>query len=302
MWETWSVVERYAMVLPFAVVVMIGVVPSRRQPDSPFVSRQRWGSRELVIVFGVITVIDLAPPPAISTLSGAWLEAIVNGVRALLVIASVWGVVRWRHSHPWQALGFEPATALSHALWSLRIGLGILSAFAILVVLLQLNASGMDPARSASGRAGWDARLGAVVAGGIVTAVLGPLAEELVFRGLAYGPLFRKFGAAGAAIGSAAVWALGHYSGLSPTGVFKMVFILALGIVYAEIYRRRESLVPTVVFHVVTNAPFVLMREHSMAVLVPVAVVLVALWITTAVWFHVVDRRGLRATAPPPRS
>ena len=49
-----------------------------------------------------------------------------------------------------------------------------------------------------------------------------PAAEELFFRGVAYGPLFRKFGVAGATVSSAALWAAGHYDGPSARGIVKM--------------------------------------------------------------------------------
>ena len=217
----------------------------------------------------------------------------INGLATLLFTATVWGVVRWKHRRPWRALGFDPSTAFYDTLWSLRIGLGVVSVRTTVVVLLRLDAP--DAYRPESWRAVWHGRVGAFIAEVAVATILVPIAEELFFRGLAYGPLFRRFGAAGAAVGSAALWAAGHYGGLSASSIVKVSVTLILGIVYAEVYRRRESLVPTVVFHIVGNTVSIF-RDGYLATLIPLASALVSLWIISAVLFHICSRSRTSGT------
>jgi membrane protease YdiL (CAAX protease family) len=294
MWETWSVTETVAVVLPLVIVILAGLVPSRHEPDTPFLANQRWRYRDLIIVFCVLSVSVFVSPARVLTRMGMLLSAIIAGSTALLIIVSVWGVVRRRQRRPWRALGFDPTTALTNTLWSLRIGLGVISGLTVLVILIRLGAAGTDAAIiSATGRWVWQGQLGGFLAACVVTAVIGPITEELVFRGLAYGPLFRKFGAAGAALGSAAIWSAAHYSGLSYSGLSKMAFLLVLGIGYAKVYRRRESVVPTVVFHIVGNTAGIFIRDRTLEILVPLAGVSAGLWILTAVLFGVGSRRHI---------
>ena len=296
MWEIWSVTEILGVVLPLVVVTLAGLVPSRYEPDTPFLANQRWRYRDFIIVFCVLSVSVFVPPARVLIRKEMLPSAIIAGSTALLIVVSVWGVVRRKQRRPWRALGFDPTTALTNTLWSLRIGLGVVSGLAVLVILIRLGAAGTDASIiSAPGRAVWQGQLGAFLAACIVAAVISPITEELVFRGLAYGPLFRKFGAAGAALGSAAIWSAGHYSGLSYSGLSKMAFLLVLGIGYATVYRRRESLVPTVVFHILGNTAGIFIRDRTLGILVPLAGVSAGLWILTAVLFGVASRRHMNA-------
>jgi membrane protease YdiL (CAAX protease family) len=291
MWGIRSITEVLTAVLPLIVGVMLtGLIPARYEPDSTFLASQRWGYQDLIIVLGVLTFSQLVSPPGASKVTGMARWAIDNGSSALLITASVWGVVRWRHRRPWQTLGFDPATALYNTLWALRIGLGLVSVLTLVVLLVRSGAMDTRNAAYAPGRPVWHDQLGGFIAAVVVTTVLIPIAEELFFRGLAYGPLFRKLGTRGAAIGSATLWAAAHYSGLSYSSIFKMAWVLVLGIVYAEIYRRRESLVPTVTFHIVGNTIAFFIRDRYLTTLVPLAGVSVGLWIVSAIMFHVVNR------------
>ena len=295
----WPATEDLIAILSFVVIVAAGFVPSRREPDAPFLATQRWGYRDLIIIFGVITVIGLLPPPSVSVQTRVGLWAIINGSIAAFILASVWAVVRSKHRKPWRALGFDPATALYNTLWSLRIALGLASVLAIFALVVRSTAPLPHAATSGPPRAVWHGQLADFLAASFVTAVLGPVSEEAFFRGLAYGPLFRKFGAVGAAVGSAALWAAGHYSGAS-TGAFNVLSKFVLGIVYAEIYRRRESLVPTVIFHIVGNTAVVFLADRYFPALITFAGLSVGFWILSIVLFHVVsESRACARDAKP---
>ena len=96
-------------------------------------------------------------------------------------------------------------------------------------------------------------------------------------------------------MGSAVLWATAHYSSLSVGSAGRTSVALVLGIIYAEVYRRRESLVPTVVFHIVQNTTAFFIRDPHLVILVPLAGVLGGLWVMSAVLFHVFNRSRGRA-------
>jgi len=295
-WDVRPLSEVLTAVLPLVVAMAAGLMPPRHEPDSLFFARQRWRYRDVIIVMSVITVSQFVSLEGLTTVTGMWLWAINNGSTALLIIVSVWSVVRWKHRRPWRTLGFDPTTALYDILWSLRSALGVVSVLAVFVLLMRLGDPDVRNAASATQRAVWQDHLGGFIAVVLVATVLTPIAEELFFRGLAYGPLFRKFGAAGATVGSAILWAAAHYSGLSYASLGKTSVALVLGLVYAEIYRRRESLVPTVVFHVVQNTTAFFIRDPHLVILVPLASVLVGLWLMSVALFHVFNRSRASGT------
>ena len=81
----------------------------------------------------------------------------------------------------------------------------------------------------------------------LVLAVLAPLVEELVFRGLIYGWVAGRWGPLAAFIASSVAFAAAHYE---PAHV---VLVLPLGLWFGWLRWRSNSLVPSIVAHVVNN-------------------------------------------------
>jgi len=81
----------------------------------------------------------------------------------------------------------------------------------------------------------------------LVLAVLAPLVEELVFRGLLYGWVAGRWGPLAAFIVSSLAFAAAHYE---PAHV---VLVLPLGLWFGWLRWRSNSLVPSIVAHVVNN-------------------------------------------------
>jgi len=79
--------------------------------------------------------------------------------------------------------------------------------------------------------------------------VFAPVFEELIFRGLLYGTLRARLTWPLAALGSALVFALAH--GYGAAG-FLSVFLS--GVLWAWVYERTGSLLPSMAAHVVNNA------------------------------------------------
>jgi len=85
---------------------------------------------------------------------------------------------------------------------------------------------------------------------GLVT-VLGPVMEELFFRGFAYPAVKRRIGARNAIIAVSLIFSLLHLN------VVSFFPILALGILLAYLYERTGSIVPCIAVHVVHNTAVV---------------------------------------------
>lgn len=75
--------------------------------------------------------------------------------------------------------------------------------------------------------------------------LIGPLLEELVFRGFLYGPIRRRIGSTIAIFFTAVLFMLGHGHFALSTFVF--------GLFSAYLYESTQSLVPSVLFHVLLN-------------------------------------------------
>lgn len=75
--------------------------------------------------------------------------------------------------------------------------------------------------------------------------LIGPLLEELVFRGFLYGPIRRRVGSTIAIVLTAFLFMLGHGQLAQSTFVF--------GLFFAYLYESTQSLVPSVLFHVLLN-------------------------------------------------
>jgi membrane protease YdiL (CAAX protease family) len=80
-------------------------------------------------------------------------------------------------------------------------------------------------------------------------AVIGPISEECLYRGLIYTPLYRKVGRFLALVISSILWTHGHYySLLLSVGVF------INGLILGWLYDRRGSLIQPIVFHMFKNS------------------------------------------------
>ena len=78
-------------------------------------------------------------------------------------------------------------------------------------------------------------------------ALVGPVIEEIFFRGFAYKALRTRFGARAAILGTAAIFASLHMS------VIAFLPILLLGIFLAYLYEKTGSLVPSMTSHMIHN-------------------------------------------------
>lgn len=78
-------------------------------------------------------------------------------------------------------------------------------------------------------------------------AIVGPIIEEVFFRGFTYTAFRKKWGVRGAVLGSSAVFALMHMN------VIAFFPIFALGIFLAYLFEKTGSLVPSMTVHMIHN-------------------------------------------------
>ena len=82
---------------------------------------------------------------------------------------------------------------------------------------------------------------------GMLTVFVGPLVEEIIFRGMAYSALRKRLGVAAAAASSALLFAIAH------TNVAQTLPVFGMGFVLAVLYETTGNLGASIVFHMINN-------------------------------------------------
>lgn len=197
------------------------------QNDNPPI---RWW---MLVIF--LAVMPLLLVPAVWLVGGGGMLVMlaiffVSGLVALAVAVTPLG----RQALP--ALGFRPAG------WR-PIVLGTLGALVVSVAVTQF---GLEPegVKQAMEIASDPARFAASLA---VMAILAPIVEESVFRGLLYGWVAGRWGSVAAWLVSSALFAAAH---VEPAHV---VLVLPLGLWFGWLRRRTDSLWPSLVAHMANN-------------------------------------------------
>jgi membrane protease YdiL (CAAX protease family) len=90
------------------------------------------------------------------------------------------------------------------------------------------------------------------IAAGLLIIVAAPLSEEIFFRGLLFAGIRNKAPFIVAAVVSASIWGLFHYTGPGSWGVCLQLAIF--GVILAWLYERTGSIWPTLALHMFNNA------------------------------------------------
>jgi uncharacterized protein len=99
---------------------------------------------------------------------------------------------------------------------------------------------------------GFDEGVLGSLAAGFLIVVAAPISEEVFFRGFLFRGLSRALPFAGAAVVSAGVWGLFHFTGADSWGV--VVQLAVFGVILAWLYERTGSLWPPIAVHAFNNA------------------------------------------------
>lgn len=147
----------------------------------------------------------------------------------------------------WRALGFtRPTKRILHLLWQMPVVLAVL----IAAQMLATSLTGSTPGYKSGGVPALAAGAGPVVALLVFAgaAVLTPVWEEAVFRGIIHGGLRRRFGWIGASFFSAAAFAAAH-------GVPMLLpYMITLGVSLSLLREFHKTLWAPVILHASLNA------------------------------------------------
>ncbi|MBM4465802.1 MAG: CPBP family intramembrane metalloprotease [Chloroflexi bacterium] len=160
----------------------------------------------------------------------------------LALLVPVWWLTVRKYNVGWRALGLR---SFKGAMVGLGCGLMILSSIFNLFYSLFLALFGL---RMQVDLAPLFAELDSpwwLLAGGVIVA---PVVEEVFFRGFVFAGLRQRYDWKKAALISSALFAVIH---VTPTA---MIPIFILGLIFAYLYHRSNSIWPAVLMHVSTNA------------------------------------------------
>jgi len=170
----------------------------------------------------------------------------------LAVLAGVWLFVVRRYGAGWASLGLrlpERRTLPLALVLFLVLAIGCVAIIAGLTWALgTLGLPARVTPRSAAPTPADSLFIVAVVGSALLT----PVAEEVLFRGVLYQALRKHTGAVRATLGSAVLFTVLHWW---PAMVPEFLF---LGIVLAVVFERTRSLYPSMVMHAAYNAAIIL--------------------------------------------
>ncbi len=175
-------------------------------------------------------------------------------LRDLWVLAFVWVVVRTGHRQGFRELGLRFERVVSHVRSGVVAYLAtipvLLAVFAVTVWVIQALSLQPEPQNVVQIYLK-PATEQFLVPLTFFVALLGPVMEEVLFRGFAFAGLKRRFGVWGGACVSSAAFAALHMN----WAVFVPVFVL--GMILAFLYEHSGSLVPPITLHVLHNVVMV---------------------------------------------
>lgn len=162
-----------------------------------------------------------------------------------LMIAGAWAFGAGKYRTGWRSLGFVPASgprAFGLAALALIGSLAFTGVYGLLV-----DAAGIDALRPPEVPEVFLGKGLGLLGTVLVLAFVGPLAEEVFFRGFAYGALKNRFAPTTAILISAAIFGVLH----GELGV--LVPIFATGVALAWVYERTGSIWPGLAAHSAQN-------------------------------------------------
>lgn len=174
-------------------------------------------------------------------LNGRFNQLVVLGAARVLEVVLIIGTVYFLE-HGLSAIGLAGTTLIR----GIKRGLLWSACFAVIALLLYfvLSAVGINPMKFIKSSMPAEGLAGFLLVG----AVIGPIAEELFFRGVVFG-FVRRWGAFAAVVVSTMLFALAH-SAAGGVGLPQVVG----GIVFAVAYEIEGSLMVPVTIHVLGNS------------------------------------------------
>lgn len=235
-----------------------GIVAYVIRGSSPRRAREGYGQLGTILAclgFAII-VANVATLPFVLALSAAHPGpnvALTPGAIVMSVIAldgSLVGVVYLRIVRPgvltWRDLGWTSASLRPRV--GLGVGIGVGSILISALVELALQRGGVQQTQlemfSGVEHAPLPQFLGVLIAASVIV----PICEETFFRGYVLTAVARERGLSAAVVVSSVLFAVAH------TNLAAFLPLLIIGAIFAVVYARTGSLIPTIVAHAMINA------------------------------------------------
>lgn len=207
-------------------------------PRVPWTTREVWFGLGLFLVWLLVSIVFSI---AREIYSWNFDIGLFLAIWELVLIIPAWWLTIRKYQRSWDSLGLR-----KFDLTTMAIGCGLMiltfafNFFYNLALLFNNIESHFDASNIfANVSSPW-----LVFLTGIVIA---PLVEEIFFRGFIYTGLREKYGWIAAALISAGLFALAHIQPLTMPPIFLM------GLVFAYLYQRTQSIWPAVIMHLATN-------------------------------------------------
>jgi membrane protease YdiL (CAAX protease family) len=256
-----DIAQQWAWGVSPLVLLLLGAVrPDRSPRKTGLFARQPWTIGDAAVILTVFVGsfwIDVVPglkgwPQPQLFVAGSTIQTIV-------VLGTVYGVFRWRRGVSVSALGVRTHYAGYYLSWALKMFAVISLLIGGALVLLGWMISPGPEFWMGPGRPKPDSPVALILDAGPSThllwllaalefAVVRPMVEEIVFRGVLGAPLARKYGLTGAAVLSSTFFALGH-----TWDILKISSSMVIGVLFMFLYERSQSLLPSIYLHSIGN-------------------------------------------------
>ena len=210
------------------------------QPHSvPWTTHDVWVGLAALVLWLVISVVASV---VVSLLSLDVDMGLMVSLAELLLLVPVWWFTVRKYKVGWKALGLR---SFRGRMVGLGCGLMILSFafnlfYSLFLALFGLRAQvDLVPIFAELSSPWW------LLAGGVIVA---PVVEEVFFRGFVFAGLRQRYDWKKAALISSALFAVIH---VTPTA---MIPVFILGLIFAYLYHRSDSIWPAILMHISTNA------------------------------------------------
>lgn len=220
-----------------------------------------WGLRDVGFVFLIYIFVQLLITSSLQLASKfEWLSKqelhyvslfwATLGVNLVVLLALLAYLSKKHHVH-WHQLGFTKAQWGKDIVTGIAGYFGFYPAFSFFVFISAFLCAvlGIEPEmHPIIGIFREETSKTVVILLVLFAALLGPLFEEILFRGMLYPAAKKRFGTKNAIIATAAFFALVHFNS------FQFLPIMGLGVLLTLLYEVTGSLIPSIVVHMVNNS------------------------------------------------
>lgn len=231
------------------------------------------------VVGGIIAAFSVDDPTDVNALTQALMKLtpvlqLVAGV-ILLIVFSIWynlGFVKKDKAEGVYESGFKKTFNVKTIVFVVTLALGI---YFFTTVFAEFIAWAIPGSAELLNTIMQMSTEGNEVVGLIYIALLGPIAEELAFRGVALRISKKAFGIVGSVILTAVMFGIMHMNPL------QSLYAIPLGAAYAFVAYKFKSIVPTCIMHIINNSTamilsYVIPGDSNIVVCIVLAVVFLA--------------------------